>query len=115
MAIAELYSVTETVGATEWSLTTDSSGPDADTTDGVFQLWLDLSALAAGDTFVIRLYEKVASGGTQRLVESWVVSGAQSEPHWASPSVILMHGWDWTVQKSAGTDRSITGSVRQVA
>lgn len=114
MAISALYEVTETVGTTEWSFTTDSSGPDADTTDGVVQLFLDLSALAAGDTFTIKFYEKVTSAGTQRLVESWVVSGVQSEPHWVSPSVIVMYGWDFTVTKNTGTDRSITGSVRSV-
>lgn len=115
MAITELYSVTETVSTTEWSFTTDSSGPDADTTDGVFQLLLDVSALAAGDWFRVKLYEKVSSGGTQRLVEQWEIVGLQAKPGWISPSVILMHGWDWTVTKVAGTDRSITGSVRQVA
>ncbi len=115
MAISELYSVSETVGATEWSFTTDSSGPDADTTDGVVQLYLDLSALAAGDWFRIKFYEKVSSGGTQRLVEQWDVVGAQAKPGWVSPSVIVMHGWDFTVTKVAGTDRAITGSVRSVA
>ncbi len=115
MAIAELYSVTETVGTTEWSFTTDTSGPDVDTTDGVFQLVLDVSALAAGDWFRVKLYEKVSSGGTQRLAEQWDIVGAQAKPLWVSPSIILLHGWDFTVTKVAGTDRSIIGSVRQVA
>lgn len=115
MAITQLYNVTETVGTTEHSFTTDTAGPDADTTDGVFQFIADVSALAAGDMFRIRLYEKVSSGGTQRLVEEWILEGAQSKPLWASPCFILMHGWDWTITKLAGTDRSIEGSVRQVA
>lgn len=115
MAITQLYNVTETVTTTEWSFTTDTSGPDADTTDGVFQFVADLNALAAGDQYRIRLYEKVSGTGTQRLVEEWILDGAQSKPLWFSPCFILMHGWDWTITKLAGTDRSIEGSVRQVA
>lgn len=115
MAIVELYSVTETVGTTEWSFTTDSSGPDADTTDGVFQPFLDLANLAAGDQYQIRVYEKVSSGGTQRVLYQSIVTGAQSEPLWTCPANVFMHGWDVTVKKLAGTDRSITGSIRQVS
>jgi hypothetical protein len=113
--ITELYAVSETVTTTEWSLTTDTAGPDADTTDGVIQLFLDVAALAAGDQYEIKLYEKVQSAGTQRLVETWILDGAQSKPCWTSPAFILMHGWDFTIKKLAGTDRAITASVRQVA
>lgn len=115
MAIAELYTGSETVSGTEWSLTTDSSGPDADTTDGIVQAFIDLSALAAGDQYTIAFYEKVTSGGTQRKVESWTVTGAQSTPGWVSPAVIVLYGWDFTIIKVAGTDRAITWSVRSVA
>lgn len=114
MAISQIYAVTETVGTTEWSFTTDSSGPDADTTTGVFQVFLDVNAMAAGDQFQIRIYEKIASGGTQRVVYQAILTGAQSEPIWVSPSLVLMHGWDVTVKKLAGTDRSIIGSIRQI-
>lgn len=117
MAITELYSVTETVSTTEWSFTTDTAGPDADTTDGVFQFVADFNALAIGDRFEVRVYEKVSSGGTQRLLESWPITLGilNGKPLWVSPAIILMHGWDFTIIKLAGTDRSITGSVRQVA
>lgn len=115
MAISELYAVTETVSTTEWSFTTDTAGPDADTTDGVFQGVFDVSALAAGDTFRFRLYEKANSGSAQRLMYEAILVGAQAEPLFTVPSVILMHGWDMTWTKIAGTDRSIVGSIRQVA
>jgi hypothetical protein len=113
--ITELYAVSETVSTTEWSLTTDSAGPDVDTNDGVYQLWLDLSALVKGDKFMVRCYEKVQSGGTQRVVAEWFFANAQTPPNWVSPSLILMHGWDFTIIRTAGTDRAITASVRQVA
>ncbi len=113
MAIAELYSGTEAVGATEWSVTTDTSGPDADTTDGVFQIWLDVSDMIAGDELQIKLYEKIQSGGTQRAVEQWSLTGAQSRPIWVSPSMILLHGWDLTLKAIAGTI-TVLWSVRQL-
>lgn len=115
MAITELYAVSETVTSTEWSLTTDTAGPDADTTDGVFQCFIDTGALLAGDQFEVKCYEKVQSGGTQRLIDSWILDGAQAKPCFVTPSLILMHGWDFTIKKLAGTDRAITASIRQVA
>ena len=115
MAITEAFSGSETVGTTEHSLTTDTAGPDVETSDGVFQLFLDLSALAAGDQFALGVYEKVLSSSTQRLVYRVVFSGAQPQPVWASPSLVLMHGWDMTLDKLAGTDRAIDWSIRKVA
>lgn len=114
MAITELYSGTEAVSTTEWSLTTDTAGPDADTTDGVFQCFLDLSDMIAGDQLQIRIYEKCRSGDTQRIVYEAFLSGAQSQPIWASPSLILMHGWDITCDALAGTI-TVLWSIRQVA
>lgn len=112
MAVTEFFSGTETVSTTEWSLTTDTSGPDTQTADGIYQFWLDLSALAKGDVFVFKVYEKVISGGTQRIVFQAFFANAQSEPNWVSPSLMLMHGWDATIIKTTGTDRSIDFSVR---
>ncbi len=115
MAITQLYAVTETVSTTEWSFTTDSAGPDADTTDGVFQGFFDVSALADGDVFCFRVYEKAQSAGTQRLMYEAILRNAQAEPLFVTPSLILLHGWDMTWLKVSGTDRSIEGSIRQVA
>jgi hypothetical protein len=115
MAIAELYSGSETVTTTEHSLTTDTAGPDVDTTDGVFQCWLDLSALVKADVYEFKIYEKVTSGGSQRVVYSVRFANAQTEPIWVSPSLILLHGWDMTLDKISGTDAAITWSIRQVA
>jgi hypothetical protein len=109
----EAFTGTETVGTTEWSLTTDTAGPDVETSDGYFHLLLDLSALAAGDTFEVRLYEKVISSGSQLLVESWTFTGAQGTAVTIIPPVPLLHGWDFTILKKAGTDRSVTWSIRK--
>lgn len=115
MAISEHYAGSETVSTTEWSLTTDTAGPDADTTDGVYQAVIDLSALAAGDVFEFKLYEKALSSSTQRLAFSASFSGAQAAPVWISPPVTLLHGWDMTLVKLGGTDRAIDWSIRKVA
>ena len=115
MAIAELYTGTEAVSTTEWSLTTDTSGPDADTTDGIFQAFIDLNALAAGDVYELKVYEKARSIDTQRLAYYAQFANAQATPIYVTPSLILMHGWDFTLKKLAGTDRTITWSIRQVS
>jgi hypothetical protein len=104
----------ETVSTTEHSLTTDTAGPDADTTVGAFHAVLDLNALAAGDTFRFAVYETVASsGGTQREVYTASFTGAQASPIWISPTVILGIGWDMTLIKVAGTDRAIVWRIVQ--
>lgn len=105
MAVTQVISGTEAIGTTEWSLATDTSydTADAQTTAGLYQLVLDLSDMIAGDQLQIRLYEKVRSGDTQRVVEQWILTGAQSQPIWISPAVMLIHGWDWTLDALAGT------------
>lgn len=114
MAIAELYSGTEAVGTTEWSCTTDTAGPDADTTDGVFQVFLDVSDMIAGDQLQVRVYEKVRSADTQRVVYEAILTGAQAQPIWVSPSLVLLHGWDVTLDALAGTI-TVNWSIRQVS
>lgn len=117
MAISEAISGSETVTTTEWSLATDTSYDtgDAQTADGIYQVFLDLSALLVGDQFQVRVYEKVLSSSTQRIVEEWTINGPLSAPIWVSPTLILLHGWDITIDKIAGTDRAIDWSIRKVA
>jgi hypothetical protein len=111
----EAFTGTETVGTTEHSLTTDTVGPDADTTEGVFQPFLELNALASGDVFRFRAYETCRTGDTQRLVYSAEFSNAQASPLWAGPSLLLGVGWDMTLTKISGTDRAVNWRISQVA
>jgi hypothetical protein len=115
MAITEAFTGTETVSTTEWSLTTDTSGPDTETSDGVFQVFLDLNNLAKADVFEFKVYEKVLSSSTQRVVFVARFANAQTTPNWVTPSLILLHGWDVTLLKISGTDRAIDWSIRKVA
>lgn len=112
MAVTELYSGTEAISTTEWSCTTDTAGPDADTTAGCFQVFLDLNDMVAGDELQIRIYEKVRSGDTQRIVYEAVLVGVQGAPVWVSPALMLMHGWDVTLDALAGTI-TVNWSIRQ--
>jgi hypothetical protein len=111
----EAFTGTETVGTTEWSMTTDTGGPDTETTAGVFAPMLDLNAMAAGDTFRLAVYEKCRTGDTQRLLHSAEFSGVQPSPLWAGPSLLLGVGWDMTLKKIAGTDRAINWRISKVA
>lgn len=113
MAPTEAFTGSETVSTTEWSMTTDTAGPDTETSDGVFELWLDVNAMALGDRFEVKLYEKVESGGTQREADSLVISN-DIKPHRRIYLGMLMHGWDVTIKKLAGTDRLIAWSIRKV-
>jgi hypothetical protein len=110
----EAYTGTETVGTTEWSLTADTAGPDADTTAGIYQAFIDLNALAAGDVYQIKVYEKCRTGDTQRVVYAAQVAGAQSAPIWVSPTLMLGVGWDVTLKKIGGTDRTINWRISKV-
>lgn len=117
MAITEHASGTRTAGTPpEASFT--ALGTSGDTTDGVFQFFIDVSNMANGatsDTIEIQVLEKVLSSGTARVVlESYLV-GAQDEPVWVSPALVLMHGWTLQIKQTAGTARDFYWSQRKVA
>lgn len=117
MAISEPFAGSETIGTAEWSLTTDTAGPDVETSDGILQCFLDLNALALGDTFEFRIYEKTQAADTQRVCFMATFNNAQGADAAiaVSPALVLMNGWDMTLKKTAGTDRVITWSIRKVA
>ncbi len=114
MAITEYKTGSATIGTTEYSCVTPGTTLANDTTDGVYQVFIDTGNMVAGDQFRLKVYEKVTSGGTKREIYAAVLTGAMTD-NWVSPSLILMHGWDVTIQKLAGTDRSFSWSIRQVA
>jgi hypothetical protein len=110
----QVFSGTEAVTTTEWSMTTDTAGPDVDTTAGTYQIFLDISDMVTGDELRIRVYEKVRSGDTQRIVWQSNLIGPQSPPIWVSPALILIHGWDATLYAVAGTI-TVLWSIRDAA
>lgn len=115
MAISEAFTNSASVSTTERFLASNSTSATYQTDDGVYQCWLDFSALAAGDIYAIKVYEKVASGGTARAVLIDNVTGPLDSPHYVTPSLILLHGWEFSLLKVSGTDRSIAWSIRKIA
>ena len=115
MAITETHSGNPTVTTSEYFCASASTTATYQTTDGVCQAFFDVSAMAAGDEYQFRAYEKVRSSSTARVVAEWVLSGAQAEPVFPTPSLILLHGWEFSIKKLAGTDRAIEFSIRSVA
>lgn len=117
MAFTEPYVNSRTVTGTEHSLPNDATyaAGNAMTADGYYQAFVDLSAMAAGDEFELRVYEKVRSGATQRVVYVKSFVGSCALPIQVTPSLLLMHGWDMTLKKIAGTDRLIEWSIRRAA
>lgn len=118
MALSEPYGANSlTVSTTELSLVSGTSTLQTVADDGVYQAFLDLSALAIGDGFIFRVYEKVNSAGTKRVVWSAMFTHAQGVDNaiFVTPTLILLHGWDMTIIRTAGADRSIPYSIRKVA
>lgn len=115
MAITETHQNSATVTTTEHFLASNSTTKTDQTTDGIYQLVLELNNLANGDEYRVRVYERISSGGTTRIAEEWVIAHAQSTPIWYTPALTFMHGWEYSLTKLAGTDRAIAWSIRSVA
>lgn len=114
MAIQELYSGTRTTSPVEGSETVlNTNSPE--TTDAIIQVILDLNALANGDELLVRIKEKVISAGTQRAVTFRINDAQGADQHlWISPAFQVMHGWDVTLQQTAGSSIAIPWSIRAV-
>jgi hypothetical protein len=105
-----------TISTSEYSLPADTTSgvPTSQTADCILQLFLDLNALIAGDVFRLKVYEKTDSAQTQRLIHQWYFEGAQANPNYSSPVFVLGEGWDVTLIRVSGSDRSILWSLRKV-
>lgn len=101
---------------TEYSLVNGSTSVAASTTVGIFTIVLDVNALALGDIYEIRVYEKARAADTQRAMLIATLADAQGSDgaFFISPAFHLGAGWDFTVKRTAGSDRTITYSIRGV-
>lgn len=113
MAITALAN-SVSISTTEISLISGTSTLQSNTTAGVYQLFIDTANLAAGDEYIIDIKEKIANtSSTQVTVYTSTIEGKQSSP-WVSPALVLMNGWDMTIQQVTGTARTIHWSIRRV-
>lgn len=115
MPITEAYELDNvTVGATEISLVTGTTGTASITTGGAYQFWIDTTNLAKSDLFAFRIYDKVElTGGVQRKVFE-VFLGEPKSVNYVSPTLVLMNGWDARLVRIAGADRAFDASVRRL-
>ena len=84
---------------------------------GVYQLVLDINALADGttpDILTVKIYGKARSADTERLEESYEFIGSQGKPLWRSPPVISPHHYKVSITQSQGTGRAVPWAVYQV-
>lgn len=103
---------TATISTTEYFLASNSTTQTPQTTQCYLQVWIDTSAMQAGDEYRVRVYEKIAAGGNQYPIIDTYLAGPQAEP-WVSPALHVRHGWEVSLQRTAGSDRSFTWSLRR--
>jgi hypothetical protein len=113
VALTQIYSQNDlSVSTTELSCTGGTSTIQDRTDAGVVALMLDCSNIAAGDEFEVKFYERTqASGDTRR--EVWRSSLTTSTgPAFMTPLFPVIHGWDFTIIRIAGSNRTFDISVR---
>jgi hypothetical protein len=117
MPLTEPYELDNvTVGTGELSIVSGTTSLQTVSNEpGTYQLLIDpVTNMAKADKFVVRIYEKVElTGGTKRVAVEQVIYNIQSQI-WIFPNLMLMHGWDMTIQKLAGTDRAFDASIRAI-
>lgn len=116
MAISEAFELDGvTVGTAPISVVSGTTTVTSQTTAGIYQLWVDALAMAKGDEFKIKGLEVVeATGNVRKTFFQATLQGVQTEV-FVTPTFILMNGWNWTIEKVAGTDRAFDASLRKVA
>lgn len=115
MPISAAFESSATISTTEYSMPNDSTTLTPQTDDGVYEANVFVQSIAAGDQFEVKVYEKNLAAGTQRLkMGPFVISDVQSSSLVVAAGMLL-HGWDMTIKKLAGTDRTAEWSIRKVA
>lgn len=114
MAVTQPYVGSFTASTTELSLVSGTSTLQNITTAGCYQAFLDLTNMANGDVYEFRIYEKVQSGSTKHIIQCYTFTDAQGADNaiWVSPALMLLNGWDFTLKRTAGADRTIEYSIR---
>lgn len=102
-----------TIGGTEYFLGSDSTSqtPQTDVCDLTVSIYF--GNLTVTEQYTVKVYEKSISGGTQKLrIPPFTVMGVQATDL-VIPIGWVGNGWEVSVQKNAGTDRSISWSLRK--
>lgn len=83
------------------------------TTAATLQLVFDANAMAVGDVIEVTIYSKVLSGGTERIMWSFVVADDRDDII-VSPLVVNVISAKFTLTQTSGSGRSIPWAVYQV-
>ena len=104
------------VSTTELSLISGTSTLQTVTDDAVVMVFIDLNDMLDADILLFKLYETVRASGTKRVMDALRISHAPGTAKgFIYPSVVLLHGWDFTIQRVGGTDVTIDSSVRKIS
>lgn len=110
-------SVTEqsfTVTTSEKALSTGTTTLTEDDTDGIYQVDVFIASMAVADEFLLKIYGKLASGGTQFTMYEIPIKFGMSSPIQVCPRWSI-HGFLATLTKISGTDRTATTSQKRVS
>ena len=107
MAVAQVDSGTLAANGSEQTADTISAA-------GAYVWVVDLSNMASGDTVVLRVKDKVLSGGSAVLAFEQTYSGAQAVDWVCSDVVVTAHEVTFTLHQTAGTNRNFDWSTRSV-
>jgi len=113
--MGQVYSIDDvTVGTSELSIVSGTTSLQTVTTAGKYILRIDAKntsdPMVKGDYFTVKVYDKVISTGTKDVIWAMTLANAQSGIL-TSPPFHLQHGWDMTIQKTAGSDSKFDASI----
>lgn len=105
-----------TMTTEEKSLAVDGGSTTLQTiTDkGFYTLILRSTAVTKGDEYKFRLYEKASTGASKAVLFDAVISDALPT-QFAIPQFPLGLGWDMTLQRTGGSDRAFSWSIRRAS
>lgn len=101
-----------TISTSEYFLVSDSTTATYQTEDARITGAIDFANMTAAEQYRIRIYDKVNGGSALPLWEAYL-TGVQPGPL-VLPTLMVGNGWEISVLKVAGTDRSIAWSVRKL-
>lgn len=94
-------------GSTSISTSVVTLNSGSFTTSGVYQLRLNLTPLANGDEFEVKVLTKTVTGGAEAVYGTYRFLHAQGPKTWDHIPIASPYSISFTVQKIAGTDRTI--------
>lgn len=107
MVLQVQYSGTLTTDGTEQTLNTSVFV-------GVHVVQVDLSAMQAGDTVVLRAKTKVLTAGATTIFIEQTFTGVQTEPIVQTEPVTSPFSFTATLQRTGGSDRAYPWSINTV-